>query len=65
MQIDERDRQPENAKSSMDTKCQSAWKVIVERDQHSAKQGRGSLSTSEGMQIDESEEQQQKALTCT
>jgi hypothetical protein len=58
MQIDESDEQHQNPDSPIAEKLESNSNVTFERDLHSPKQRRPSVSTDEGMQIDESDEQE-------
>jgi hypothetical protein len=57
MEIDERDEQQQKADCSMDESFEPDSNVTVRRDEHAEKQESPSVSTEEGMQIDESEEQ--------
>jgi hypothetical protein len=56
MQIDESDEQRPNADRSIDESLESDSNVTVERDSHSRKDELPSVSTEEGIQIDESDE---------
>jgi hypothetical protein len=55
MQIDETDEQFQNADSANDESLEPDSIVTVERELHPSKQFSPSISTEEGMQIDESD----------
>jgi hypothetical protein len=57
MQIDESDEQYKNADSSMNESLEPDSNVTAERDLHPWKQSGPSLSTEDGMQMDESDKQ--------
>jgi hypothetical protein len=56
MQIDESDEQQANGELAIDESLEPDSNVTNERDLHPEKQPRPTVSTEEGMQIDESHE---------